>query len=98
LSTGFGYGSGLQNSALNRRSPSARPSCVSQTDLAFFRIADHTSVVQAIQGAPVEAFPGAALVVQRQIHQRQHGLVDPVLIDVHDCGPDLWVVFRRMIC
>ena len=46
------------------------------------RVADHTLLVQPICRCPVETLPSATLVMQRQ--PRQDGIVDLVLIDIHE--------------
>ena len=39
--------------------------------------------MQSLQGVPVKAFPRPPLVMQRQPHKRQNGLVDLVPINLH---------------
>src|SRR6185312_5258323 len=82
------YPADFANSSLNNRSLSARSSSVvGQHDglrLAD-RITDHSLAIQTIQRVPVVALPGSEPVVQRQMKQRQHGLVDLVAVDLHRC-------------
>jgi hypothetical protein len=44
-------------------------------------VADKALLVKPVHRIPVEAFPGPALVMQRQVKQGQNGLVDFLLID-----------------
>ena len=39
--------------------------------------------MEPVEGVPVERLPGVPPVVQAQQQQRQHGVVDAVLVDVH---------------
>lgn len=47
------------------------------------RVADQTARVQAIQHIPIETFPSAIAVVQGQMQEREHGVVDCLKIDIH---------------
>jgi hypothetical protein len=47
------------------------------------RISDQALLVKPIRRRPVEALPGAPLVMQRQPKKRQHRIVDLVFIDIH---------------
>jgi hypothetical protein len=72
------------NISLNSRFARSRPSSVNTTDFTFADgIEDHPFVVQATEHIPIEALPGTIIVVQRQIEQRQRGIVDLVLVDGH---------------
>ena len=47
------------------------------------RISDEALLVEAVQASPIEALPSPTLIVQRQVEERQSGLVDFLLIDSH---------------
>ncbi len=47
------------------------------------RIGDQAFGMQPVEGVPVERLPGPPPVVQAQQQQRQHGVVDAVVVDLH---------------
>lgn len=54
------------------------------TDLALLTGSEMKPfLVQPIQGVPVEAFPGAAAIMQAQVEEGEDGFVDPVGVDLH---------------
>jgi len=40
-------------------------------------------LVEAVQGVPIEALPGAAPVMESKVKQSQDGFVDSLFIDLH---------------
>src|SRR5262249_28328545 len=46
------------------------------------RVQDHAILVQAVHDLPVEAFPGPESVVEGQVEQRKHGIVDLGFVDL----------------
>ena len=47
------------------------------------RILDHSFLVKSIHHIPIESFPGATTVMERQKEQREHSLVDLISIVIH---------------
>jgi len=48
-----------------------------------YRIGDVALAMQALQGVPVEGFPGAVMAVERQAEERQDGIIDLFGIYLH---------------
>lgn len=53
------------------------------------RVLDQPFVAEPRQGVPVDAFPGAPAVVQREGENRQNGVVDLVGVECHEGSPRL---------
>src|SRR3974390_289147 len=57
------------------------------------RIIDHSLLVQSVHGVPVKSLPRSVLSMKPKIKQRQHRVIDSVLVDCHsqtsrDSGTD----------
>ena len=72
------------NSAATSASDRRSPSSVRTTDFAFVdRVPDQALAMEPDERDPVEALPRSLPVMERQAEQRQDGIVDLVLIDLH---------------
>jgi hypothetical protein len=47
------------------------------------RVGDQALAMQPLERPPVEAFPRPSLIVQRQSQQRQHRVVNLVVVQLH---------------
>ncbi|OAI75407.1 hypothetical protein RSP799_23565 [Ralstonia solanacearum] len=54
-------------------------------------VADEAAFMKSVKRIPIEAFPGAIMVMQGQVEKREDGIVDGSSVDVHGLHSEtLW--------